>query len=49
MYGTVVFYKGYGIDFDVYGRDEYSVQYCGDDYMFDSLEKAKEFIDDIQD
>ena len=46
---TVIFYKGYGIDFDVYGGDEYSVQYCGDDLLFDSLDKAKEFIDDIQD
>lgn len=46
---TVIFYKGYGIDFNIYGRDEYSVQYCGDDFMFGSLDKAKEFIDDIQD
>lgn len=46
---TVEFYKGYGIDFDIYGRDEYSVQYCGDDYIFETLESAREFIDDIQD
>ena len=44
---TVETYKGYGIDFDVYGRDEYSVQYCGNDCMFDSLEAAREFIDKI--
>lgn len=40
-------YKGYGIDFNVYGINEYSVQYCGDDFMFKSIEEAKAFIDSI--
>lgn len=38
-------YRGYGIDHDFYGTDEYSVQYCGDDVMFKTLEDAKAFID----
>ena len=42
-------YKGYGIDYNIYGQGEYTVQYCGDDYWFTSEEKAREFIDDIQD
>ena len=46
---TVEYYKNYGIDYDVYGLGEYSVQYCGDDIMFGSLAEAREFIDDIQD
>lgn len=41
-------YKGYGIDYNFYGNDEYSVQYCGDDYMFDSENTAKAFIDSVQ-
>lgn len=44
---TVEIYKGYGIDFNIYGDDEYSVQYCGDDLIFGSLAEAKEFIDSL--
>ena len=44
---TFRMYKGYGIDYNVYGYKEYSVQYCGDDYLFDTVEEAKEFIDEI--
>ena len=40
-------YKGYGIDFDFYGQEEYSVQYCGDDVMFRTEEEAKQFIDEV--
>ena len=43
---TIETYKGYGIDFNVYGLGEYSVQFCGDDIMFDTLQEAKAFIDD---
>ena len=42
-------YKGYGIDYNVYGKGEYTVQYCGDDFWFKTEAEAKEFIDDIQD
>ena len=41
-------YKGYCIEFNFYGQNEYSVQYCGDDFMFATIEEAKKFIDSIQ-
>lgn len=40
-------YKGYEIEYDFYGEDEYSVQYCGDDLMFRTIDEAKAFIDEI--
>ena len=40
-------YKGYGIDYNIYGTQEYSVQYCGDDIMFSTVEEARDFIDEI--
>lgn len=40
-------YKGYGIDYNLYGHGEYSVQYAGDDVIFPTIEKAREFIDDV--
>lgn len=45
---TIEEYKGYGIDFNIYGQNEYSVQYCGDDFMFQTMEEAKQFIDSIE-
>lgn len=39
-------YKGYGIDKDFYGNGEYSVQFQGDDYIFETEEEAKKFIDE---
>ena len=44
----VIEYKGYYIEFNFYGLNEYSVQYCGDDFMFNSLDGAKMFIDDLR-
>ena len=41
-------YKGYGIDFNIYGLNEFSVQYCGDDHMFKTKEEAEEFIDSLE-
>ena len=41
-------YKGYYIEFNFYGQGEYSVQYCGDDIIFNSTTEAKKFIDEIQ-
>jgi len=41
------YYKGYGIDFNFYGMNEYSVQFLGDDVIFNTLEEAKQFIDDV--
>lgn len=40
-------YKGYYIEENFYGRNEYTVQYCGDDVWFSTLEDAKAFIDSI--
>ncbi len=40
-------YKGYAIEFNFYGMNEYSVQYCGDDVMFKSKDEAKAFIDEV--
>lgn len=40
-------YKGYVIEFNFYGNNEYSVQYCGDDVLFGSVNEAKQFIDSI--
>lgn len=43
--GTIANYKGYGIDYDIYGNGEFSVQYGGDDVLFNSEEEARAFID----
>lgn len=40
-------YKGYYIEFNFYGMNEYTVQYCSDDVMFKTEEEAKQFIDEI--
>lgn len=40
-------YKNYDIEYNFYGMNEYSVQYEGDDLMFDTVEDAKKFIDMI--
>ena len=47
MYGTVTTYRDYGIDYNIYGTNEYTVQFCGDDYEFSTIEDAKIFIDSI--
>lgn len=38
-------YKGFFIEYNIYGLKEYSVQYCGDDYVFQTEDEAKRFID----
>lgn len=38
-------YKGYSISHNFYGNGEYSVQFEGDDILFDTEEDAKAFID----
>ena len=46
-------YKGYYIEHGFYNGldsieyDDYTVQYCGDDYGFSSVKDAKKFIDEI--
>lgn len=43
----VIEYKGYCIEHGFYGGDEYTVQYDGDDVEFNSVEDAKQFIDEV--
>ena len=38
-------YKGFDIDDSMYGL--ITVQHCGDDLVFDSMEEAKQFIDEV--
>ena len=40
-------YKGYYIEYNFYGNNEYSVQYCGDDLIFNTEDEAKQFIDEV--
>ena len=40
-------YKGYYIETNFYGQNEISVQYCGDDILFPTVQEAKEFIDEV--
>lgn len=40
-------YKGMDIEWNLYGNHEYSVQYCGDDYFFETERDAEEFIDEL--
>ena len=40
-------YNGYWISRNIYGSGEYSVQYCGDDIIFDDVNDAKDFIDSV--
>ena len=42
---TKMEYKGFYIDDCMYGM--ITVQYCGDDVVFRSVEDAKQFIDEI--
>lgn len=43
--GGVMEYKGYDIDTTTYKY--ITVQYNGDDVVFDTIEEAKQFIDEI--
>ena len=40
-------YKGFEIEFNLYNKYEFSLQYCGDDFIFFSLAEAHNFIDEI--
>ena len=39
-------YRNVDIMYNFYGEGEYSVQYCGDDYVFKTEKEAEKFIDD---
>ena len=45
--GNVTEYKGYKIEFNFYGKGEYTVQVDGDDCWFNSEAEAKTFIDSL--
>ena len=45
MDNKTIVYKNSFIEYNFYGQGEYSVQYCGDDFIFNTLEEAKVFID----
>lgn len=47
LYENITSYKGFDIEYDLYGNNEYSVQYQGDDIIFKTEEAAKQFIDTI--
>ena len=40
-------YKGYNIVYNMDGINEYTVQYCGDDFCFETEKDAEMFIDSI--
>lgn len=40
-------YNGFFIDFNVYKKNEYSIQINGDDIIFYSLDDAKKYIDNL--
>ena len=42
-----IYYKGYGIDYYVTYPDLITVQYCGDDVIFQTIDEAKAFIDEV--
>ena len=39
-------YKGYYIEYNLYGENEYSVQFCGDEFFFQTMDEAKKFIEE---
>lgn len=40
-------YRQFNIEFNTYGKNEYTVQYEGDDVVFETLDDAKNFIDEV--
>lgn len=36
------------IEYNLYGQNEYTVQYCGDDVWFESREEAEAFVQEVQ-
>ena len=43
--GRMMEYKGFYIDDCMYGM--ITVQYCGDDLVFGTVDEAKQFIDEV--
>lgn len=40
-------YRDFNITFNLYGQNEYTVQYCGDDFFFKTKKEAEKFIDSL--
>lgn len=40
-------YRQFNIEFNTYGKNEYTVQYEGNDVVFETLDDAKNFIDEV--
>ena len=47
MVNDYIEYRGYYIDYNFYNNNEYSVEYMGDDVIFETADEAKKFIDEI--
>lgn len=45
--GATIAYKGYEIDVGLTYKEQISVQYCGDDLFFGTVEDAKSWIDSL--
>lgn len=41
-------YRNYDIEYNIYGANEYTVQYCGDDFFFKTEKEAEKFIDTLK-
>ncbi len=44
----MIAYKGFIIEYNFYNKNEYRIYYNGDDIIFDTIEKAKQFIDSLE-
>ena len=40
-------YKDFDIIYNLYNMNEYTVQYCGDDFCFETEKEAEMFIDSL--
>lgn len=40
-------YREFEIMYNLYGDNEYTVQYCGDDFFFKTEKEAEKFIDSL--
>lgn len=47
MSTKTITYKNYSIEYNFYGKGEYTVFYEGDDLYFRTLKEAKAFIDTL--
>ena len=44
---SIIKYKGMEIAYNIYKQNEYTVQYCGDDFFFKTEKEAEKFIDSL--